>query len=160
MTKDQIEDFYEYKIGVELNKFQIMKLEKFSTSVNDSDAANIILDITDILKDMFVEVEMNKKPTFSDRVFLFVQNEIVDSYIFHIFIAALMVKIFFIEILIFQFILNHAKIFGSCFIFYIYFKRYQISITLRKVLASFLFCLFILSVINNHKYLSQVNGLN
>ena len=68
-----------------------MKLERFSNSVNDSDAANIILDITDILKDMFVEIEMNKKPTFADKVFLFAKNEIVDTYILHYLMATILV---------------------------------------------------------------------
>ncbi|RNA03003.1 hypothetical protein BpHYR1_014584, partial [Brachionus plicatilis] len=134
--QDHVEDIFEYKIGVELNKFQITKLEKFSNSVNESDTANTILDITDILKEMFVQVEMNKKPGFVDKILIFVQNEIIDSNILYFFLIL-------------------SSVILSSAILYIYFKRYQVNVTLRKVMAVVMFGLFISSVVNNHKYLSQ-----
>lgn len=65
-----------------------MKLEKFSKSLNDSDTANTILDITDILKEMFVHIEMNKKPNFVQKIGIFIQNEIIDTNILFVLLVA------------------------------------------------------------------------
>ncbi|CAF0864434.1 unnamed protein product [Brachionus calyciflorus] len=137
IQEQETEDIsYEHKIGIQLNKFQISKLKKFTNAINDTDASDIILDVTDILKEMFVSHEYNRPSSFKEKIIEFTQAEIIDKNIA-------------------QYVLIGVLVVSFLMIFYGYIRRFGFQITWRKLFASFLFSLFILSVFNNHQYLSQ-----
>ena len=69
MSYDEFEkeDRLNFKLNVELNQNELLRLKKFSKSTSDSDALSSIQDITDILKDMIVEIEKSKFEDLTEK---------------------------------------------------------------------------------------------
>ena len=62
------EDRLNFKLNIELNQNELLRLKKFSKSTSDSDALSSIQDITDILKDMIVEIQKSKFEDFAEKL--------------------------------------------------------------------------------------------
>ncbi len=74
-----------------MNSHELSKLKKLAESSSNTESINIVQDVTDILKNMIVEVKENRILTFLESISLFFKNTFANNVYLHYLVAGLVI---------------------------------------------------------------------
>jgi hypothetical protein len=86
-----VNDQLNVKLNIQLNSHELSKLKKLAESSSNTETIDSIQDVTDILKNMIVEIKENKIVTNLQSISLLIKNIFADNFYLHYLVAGFVI---------------------------------------------------------------------